>query len=142
MTFLLQRLFTLSTHKKFSPKQSMGFAKVSVSICQQLGIHGRVLSNDVEALFIIEGTEDLIKKYYDAVLKDPHTDLAVIHSDLKVATFEFSDYSVWLSSYNPDKYDYGPSVHLLTSKTLSSAIPENLSFNLSIRIDALIPTIA
>lgn len=67
----LQRIFTVSTHQKFSPIQSSAFAKLSVSICEQLGIHGRAFSNDLEAMFIIEGVEDIIIKYYNAVIKSP-----------------------------------------------------------------------
>jgi len=137
----LQRIFTVATHEKFTPSQSMGFAKLSVSICQQLGIHGRAFSNDIEAMFITEGPEELIKKYYDAVVKDPHTDFAVIHSDEYLQACEFKDYSVWLSSYNPKILDYGHSVHLLTSETLKDAILCGLSSKLKIRIKVLLPSI-
>jgi len=137
----LQRIFTVATHQKFSPIQSMGFSKLSVSICQQLGIRGRAFTNDEEALFITEGPQDLIEKYYEAVCKDPHTDFAVIHSDENIQATEFTDYSVWVTSYDPDKFDYGPSVYLLKPKTLKSAIPRTLSSRLKIRIWALTPSL-
>lgn len=140
MTYL-QRVFTVATYRKFSPSQSKNFSKLSVSICQQLGIRGRAFSNDKEAMFITEGAEELINKYYDAVVKDPHTDFAVIHSDEKIEVCEFEDYSVWLSSYDPNKLDYGPSVHLLTKETIKTAIPCNLSSKLKIRMKALVPYI-
>jgi len=137
----LQRVFTVATYKRFSPSQSMGFSKLSVSICQQLGIHGRAFSNDIEALFVTEGPEELVKSYYNAVVKDPHTDFAVIHSDEEIQKCEFKDYSVWLSSYDPGKLDYGPSVHLLTSETIKAATPCNLSSKLKIRIRVLAPSL-
>lgn len=140
MTYL-QRIFTVATYRKFSPSQSKDFSKLSVSVCQQLGIRGRAFSNDTEAMFITEGPEELIKKYYDAVAKDPHTDFAVIYSDTKIEVCEFKDYSVWLSSYDPRRFDYGPSVHLLTTETIETAIPSHLSTKLKIRIKVLLPFI-
>jgi len=138
----LQRIFTIATHQKFTPSQSMGFAKLSVSVCQQLGIRGRAFTNDVEALFIAEGQGDVVKQYYDAVIQDHHTDFAFILSDMRLEAGEFDNYSVWLTSYDPSAFDYGPCVHLLTPETLDTAIPATLSSKLKIKIDCLMPDIS
>lgn len=116
------------------PKKSHELSKLSINICDQLGISGRVFANDKQALAILEGPTVILQRYYQAIQSDKVVSNVLLHVEREVKTREFSDYSIWLNS--KESLDYGPQIKRLRPETLSSALPPKPSGKLRIMIEA------
>ena len=137
---LKQYIFTLIMHYQADPDYAYNLCRMSVGICNDLGITGRVFANDIEALAILEGPVLVIDKYVQSINADPLVNSLLIHSEKEVADREFSDYSIWLKSEGIKEHN--PQIHALTNRTLSQAFPETMSTKVRILATAFLGPLA
>jgi len=131
---LSQLIYTSTCTAKLTPKLSHEMSYRSIQVCKELGLTGRVFANDLTAFAMIEGPTELVKKYYHAVSVDPLVETILLHVDRPIPKREFHDYYVLLNS--KERYDYGPTIGILTPKTLEQALPSHPSSRLRIMVEA------
>lgn len=131
---LSQLIYTSTCVAELTPRLSHEASFKSVSICEQLGLTGRVFANDISAFAMTEGPTELVKRYYQAVKSDPLVETIILHVDRPVKAREFSDYLVLLNS--KEQYDFGPKVGVLTPESLEAALPSHPSIRLRIMVEA------
>lgn len=119
-----------------TPLRAHQIALDSITICEQLGITGRVFADDQQAFAITEGPTDIVRQYYQAVAVDPLVENTVLHVQRKIPRREFVDYSVWLNLR--EHYDMGPQVRVLSPANLSGALPKGLSTKVRFMIEAIL----
>ena len=131
---LSQLIYTSTCTAELTPELSHEASYKSVQICKQLGLTGRVFANDITAFAMTEGPTELVKKYYKAVEADRLVETIVLHVDRPIEKREFQDYYVLLNS--KERYDYGPSIGVLTPETMEQALPSRPSSRMRIMIEA------
>lgn len=131
---LSQLIYTSTCTAELTPKISHEASYKSVQICDQLGLTGRVFANDITAFAMTEGPTEIVKRYYHAVSVDPLVETILLHVDRPIKKREFDDYYILLNS--KERYDYGPTIGILTPETLERALPPHPSARLRIMIEA------
>ena len=122
---LVQYIYTSVLIAELTPKNAFDTSAMTVNLCQQFGITGRVFANRQEALAIMEGPEDHVARYYQAVQNDPMTGTQILHVQRPIQAREFEDFSVWVN-FGRD-FEFTQHIRNLTPETLPLAWPENLS---------------
>ena len=131
---LSQLIYTSTCTAELTPLLSHQASYKSVQICNQLGLTGRVFANDISAFAMTEGPTEVVKRYFKAVEADPLVETILLHVDRPITSREFTDYFVLLNS--KERYDFGPSIGLLTPETLNAALPSHPSIRLRIMVEA------
>ena len=117
-----------------TPERAYSLSAQSVSVCQQLGLTGRVFANNQQAFAMTEGPTDVVRQYYNAVGADSMVETILLHTDRKIQTREFVDYSVWLNLNTP--IEFTDTVRHLSVESLPEAMPAKISTRLQIMIEA------
>lgn len=117
-----------------TPKMAYDMSCMSVSICEKIGITGRVFANRQQALAMIEGPREVVQQYYKAVNNDALVETVFLHVDRVISVPEFEDYSAWLNLGTD--FEFGDKVRRLTHETASIALPNNPSPRLRIMAEA------
>jgi len=131
---LVQYIYTSILVTELTAQNAYDTSSMSVKVCQQFGITGRVFANRQKALAITEGEEEIVKRYFQSVSEDPMAGTILLHVKRPIPVPEFQDYSVWLNLGQDFKFDRY--VRELTSQSLHQAWPENLSAKVRIMADA------
>ncbi|MEP3889845.1 MAG: BLUF domain-containing protein [Hellea sp.] len=131
---LSQLIYTSTCTAELTPLLSHQASFKSVQICNQLGLTGRVFANDISAFAMTEGPTEIVQRYFKAVEADPLVETIILHVDRPIKQREFSDYFVLLNS--KERYDFGPSIGVLTPETLNAALPSHPSIRLRIMVEA------
>jgi len=131
---LVQYIYTSVLVTELTPQNAFDTSSLSVKICRQFGITGRVFANRQQALAITEGPEDIVSRYYQSVKQDPMAGNNLLHVQRPIQFREFQDYSVWLNL--GQDFPYSMNVRELTEESLKEAWPENLSAKVRIMADA------
>lgn len=131
---LSQLIYTSTCTAELTPLLSHQASFKSIQICKQLGLTGRVFANDKSAFAMTEGPTELVRKYFKAVEADPLVETLLLHVDRPIKSREFTDYFVLLNSR--ERYDFGPSIGLLTPESLNAALPAHPSIRLRIMVEA------
>lgn len=131
---LAQYIYTSVLITELTPKNAFDTSSLSVKICQQYGITGRVFANRQQALAITEGPEDIVARYFQSVKQDPMASNILLHVQRPIEAREFQDYSVWLNL--GQDFGFDNNVRELTSASLPLAWPDNLSARVRIMADA------
>jgi len=131
---LSQLIYTSTCTNAMTPKMAYQVSVQSVSVCQQLGLTGRVFANNQQALAITEGPSELVRRYYQAVCADVLVETMILHTDRDVSRREFSDYSVWLNLGTP--MTFTGTVRHLSAESLKHAMPEAVSGRIRVMIEA------
>lgn len=131
---LVQYIYTSALVTELSTQNAFDTSSLSVKICQQFRITGRVFANRQQALAITEGPEDVVSHYFSAVKQDPMAGHIVLHVQRPIAVREFADYSVWLNL--GQGFKFSRHVRELTPESLPFAWPDDLSARVRIMADA------
>lgn len=131
---LSQLIYTSTCTAELTPRLSHEASFKSVQICKSIGLTGRVFANDISAFAMTEGPTELVRRYYKAVAADSLVETIILHVDRPIKAREFNDYYVLLNSQ--ERYDFGPSVGILTDETLNAALPSHPSIRLRIMVEA------
>jgi len=131
---LSQLIYTSTCTDELTPKKSHEASHLSVQICQQLGLTGRVFANDITAFAMMEGPTSIVQKYYRAVESDQMVDTIILHVDRPIEKREFKDYRVLLNS--KERFDIGREIGILTPESLEESLPLNPSIRLRIMVEA------
>lgn len=131
---LSQLIYTSTCTAELTPRLSHEASYKSIQICKQLGLTGRVFANDISAFAMTEGPTELVKRYFQTVESDPLVETIILHVDRPIKKREFNDYYVLLNSR--ERYDFGPSIGILTPQTLKAALPAHPSIRLRIMVEA------
>lgn len=131
---LVQYIYTSVLVTEVTAQNAYDTSAMSVKICQQYGITGRVFANRQQALAITEGPEDIVEHYFQSVKQDPVAGNILLHVQRSIEAREFQDYSVWLNL--GQNFQFGKYVRELSSETLPLAWPDNLSARVRIMADA------
>jgi len=68
---LVQYIYTSVLITELTPQNAYDTSALSVKVCRQFGITGRVFANRQQALAITEGPEDIVSRYFESVKQDP-----------------------------------------------------------------------
>ena len=131
---LVQYIYTSVLVTELTPQNAFDTSSLSVKVCQQFGITGRVFANRQQALAITEGPEEIVARYFDSVRQDPVASNVLLHVQRSIQFREFETYSVWLNLGQPFPFDMN--VRELTADSLKEAWPDNLSAKVRIMADA------
>ena len=131
---LVQYIYTSVLVTELTSQNAFDTSLLSVKICQQFGITGRVFANRQQALAIMEGPEDIVARYFASVKQDPLAGNNLLHVQRPIQFREFQDYSVWLNLGQDFPFDLN--VRELTKESLKEAWPDNLSAKVRIMADA------
>lgn len=131
---LVQYIYTSVLVTELTAQNAYDTSALSVKICQQYGITGRVFANRQQALAITEGPEEIITRYFHSVKQDPMASKILLHVQRPIQKTEFQDYSVWLNLGR--NFQFSKYVRELTAESLPLAWPENLSARVRIMADA------
>lgn len=131
---LSQLIYTSTCTAELTPLKSHQASFQSVQICNQLGLTGRVFANDISAFAMTEGPTEIVKRYFKAVEADPLVETIILHVDRPIKAREFNDYFILLNS--KERYDFGPSIGVLTPESLNAALPTHPSIRLRIMVEA------
>jgi len=131
---LVQYIYTSVLVTELTPQNAFDTSALSVKVCQQFGITGRVFANRQQALAITEGPEEIVARYFASVRQDPLALNNLLHVQRSIPFREFKTYSVWLNLGQPLPFDMN--VRELTEESLKEAWPENLSAKVRIMADA------
>lgn len=110
---------------RLTPDKSLKLSELSVPICQELGLTGRVFANKTQALAIMEGPQEILDGYYNAVASDPFVAAIILHDQQAIEQRVFHDYSVWLDLGFQINNHHG--VHPLSFENADGAIPKTAS---------------
>lgn len=119
-----------------TPEMAYEMSCMSVSICEQLNITGRVFANRRQALAMTEGPSEIVEHYFQAVKADRLVETILLHVNRAIPAREFDDYSVWLNL--GVNFEFGEKVRKLTPGTARLALPENPSPRLRIMAEAFL----
>lgn len=122
---LAQYIYTSILVSELSAQHAYDTSALSVKICQQYGITGRVFANKQQALAITEGPADIVEHYFQSVSNDPMNLTLIAHVQREIPAREFGDYSVWLNL--GQDFQFSQYVRELTPQSLQMAWPETLS---------------
>ena len=122
---LMQYIYTSVLVEELTAQRAFETSAMSVKLCQQFGITGRVFANRQQALAITEGPETHVARYFEAVQKDPMAGTQILHLQRPIKLREFTDYSVWLNLGRD--FEFTEHVRHLTLETLALAWPKTLS---------------
>ena len=131
---LAQLIYTSTCTNAMTPQMAYQVSSQSVSVCEGLGLTGRVFANNQQALAITEGPIDLVRQYYKAVSADVLVEATLLHYDRVVETREFTDYSVWLNL--GEEFTFCDKVRRLTEQSVQDALPAYPSAKLRIMATA------
>lgn len=131
---LVQYIYTSVLVTELTPQNAFDTSVLSVKVCRQFGITGRVFANRQQALAITEGPEDIVTRYFESVKQDPLAGNNLLHVQRPIQFREFQDFSVWLNLGQDFPFDLN--VRELTKESLKEAWPENLSAKVRIMADA------
>lgn len=131
---LSQYIYTSNCTSAMTPEMAYDMSCKSVSICEQLGITGRVFANRQDAFAMTEGPTEIVDRYFQAVKSDSFVETIVLHVSRKIETREFTDYSVWLNVGVP--FNFEGKVRRLTPGTARIALPPNPSPRLRVMVEA------
>lgn len=131
-----QLIYTSTMTDAVTPKMAYNMSAHSVSMCQQLGLTGRVFADNQQALVMMEGPTDIVQRYYRTVSEDARVETIMLHTDRKIKAREFRDYSVWLNLKTP--IEFSDTVCHLSRESLNYAMPKIVSARLRIMIEAYI----
>lgn len=131
---LSQLIYTSTCTDAMTPKKAYDMSCLSISVCDQLGLTGRVFANNQEALAMTEGPTELVKMYFAAVRSDPLVETILLHVDRPIERREFDDYSVWLNLSEP--FSECEKVFMLTPDSMKLALPKTPSSRLRIMAEA------
>ena len=120
---LCQMIYTSTSAPHVTLADKVNVAAHSVFICKQLGLTGRVLVVPEMAINVLEGPEDIIRPYVEAIRTDSLIDDVFILQSQQIESHEFEDYSVWMT-YKSALLVEG--VHRLTVENYQEALPKNL----------------
>lgn len=129
-----QYIYTSMLVTKLTAQNAFDTSSLSVKICQQLDISGRVFANRQQALAITEGPEEIVSRYFQAVKQDPLGGRILMHVKRSIPAREFANYSVWLNL--GQAFQFNEHVRELTPESLKTAWPDNLSAKVRIMADA------
>ena len=127
---LAQLNYTSTCTDAMTPTMAYQVSSQSVSVCEGLGLTGRVFANNQQALAITEGPTDLVRQYFEAVSADVLVESTLLHYDRPIETREFSDYSVWLNL--GQEFSFSDKVCRLTEQSVAEALPAYPSAKLRI----------
>lgn len=130
---LYQMIYTSTSAHGVSLIDKVNVASYSVSTCKELGLTGRVLVVPEKAINVLEGPEDIVKAYVEAIRGDSLIGLLVVHHSRSIEAREFDDYSVWMT-YRPEKPMRD--VYRLSAENFEQALPESLSSKTRLFIEA------
>lgn len=131
---LVQYIYTSVLATELTAQNAFDTSSLSVKVCEQFGITGRVFANRRQALAITEGPEMHVARYFQAVQQDPMAGTQILHVQRPIHAREFQDYSVWLNVGR--NLAFTQNVRELTAETLPLAWPENLSPRVRIMANA------
>ena len=115
-------------------KMAYQISSQSVSVCEQLGLTGRVFANNQQALAMTEGPTEIVRQYFEAVSADILVETTLLHYDRPIKTREFTDYSVWLNL--DEEFHFCDKVRRLTAQSVKDALPAYPSAKLKIMATA------
>ena len=131
---LVQNIYTFTGNLVINPDLAHKSATLSVSVCRTHDVTGRVFVNLRQGLAILEGQQDRVERYCNAVALDPLIDTMLLQSSVEIATPEFSEYSIWLNL--PGYPIQGEGLQRLTPGTARYALPDRPSARLRIMAEA------
>ncbi len=131
---LSQLIYTSTCTDVMTSKMAYQVSCQSVSVCEQLGLTGRVFANNWQALAMTEGPTEIVRQYFEAVSADVLVETTLLHYDRPIETREFSDYSVWLNL--GEGFEFGEKVRRLTEQSVKEALPAYPSAKLKIMATA------
>jgi len=131
---LVQYIYTSVLRDELSAQLAFDTSSMSVGLCKQFGITGRVFANRQQALVITEGPQDIVMRYFQAVKQDKMASHVLLHVQRPIPRREFQDYSIWLNLGKD--FPFTQSVRELTESSLKEAWPDNLSLKVRIMADA------
>ena len=130
---LSQLIYTSTCADKMTPQLAYSVSLKSVTVCQQLGLTGRVFANDITAFAMTEGPTDLVKQYFLAVQADTLVETILLHVEREIEEREFEDYAVLLNL--KESFDESPHIRKLTDQTLEESLPAKPSSKLRIMVE-------
>lgn len=130
---LSQMIFTSTAKAHVTLADKIKVAAYSVATSKEMGLTGRVLVVPDMAINVIEGPEDILTAYVEAVRADSMIDLVIVHNTQSIEAHEFDDYSVWMTYMSDDPVD---GVYRLTAENFEQALPKNLPFKTRLFIEA------
>lgn len=131
---LSQLIYTSTCTDAMTSKMAYQVSSQSVSVCEQLGLTGRVFANSWQALAMTEGPTELVHQYFQAVSADKLVETTLLHYDRLIETREFLDYSVWLNL--EQEFEFSNKVRRLTEQSVKEALPAYPSIKLKIMATA------